>query len=165
MPDIISKDVVVIYNYTLKTDSEEVVSKEDGEQAFYLQGYDDIFPKIEAELEGKKVGDKFSISLAPTDAFGEKKPTTPQEVPRDAFPEDAVLKDGMIFTLESEDGEELPYWLSSVDEETVFLDSNHPLAGETLHFEIEITGMRDATPVEIEHQHPHGIDGESGHHH
>lgn len=165
MPDIIAKGVVVIYNYTLKTDNEEIVSKEDGEQAPYLHGYDDNFPKVEAELEGKKVGDKLSISLAPADAFGEKTSTTPQEVPRDAFPEDAVLEEGMMFTLESEDGEALPFWLTSVDKETVFLDSNHPLAGETLHFEIEITGIRDAKPVEIEHQHPHGIDGESGHHH
>ncbi len=165
MPDIIAKDVVVIYNYTLKTDSEEIVGKEEGLQTPYLHGFDNIFPKVEEEMEGKKVGDRLSITLAPKDGFGEKNPTTPQEVPRDAFPEDADMEEGAMFHLETPDGEVLPFWLAKVEKNSVFLDSNHPLAGQTIHFEIEITGLRDAKPDELAHGHPHGVDGESGHHH
>ncbi len=165
MPDIIAKDLVVIYNYTLRTQSEEVVGKDEGEQTPYLHGYENIFPKVEAEMEGKKVGDRFSISLSAEDGFGEKTPTTPQQVPRSAFPEDAILEEGVAFNLETPTGEIMPFWLSEVDEEFVYLDSNHPLAGEKLFFEIEITGIREANAVELEHGHPHGVDGHAGHHH
>lgn len=166
MSEIIAEKKIVIYSYTLTTGSGEVIDVATQEEpAVYLHGYDNIFPKVEDALRGKTAGDKLSITLSAEDAFGEKTTTTPQRVEKSAFPEGANLVVGEAFHLETPEGEVMPFWVVKMDEEAVYLDSNHPLAGESLRFEIEINRLRDATEDEIAHGHPHGIDGNSGHHH
>ena len=77
---------------------------------------------------------------------------------------DASLQEGMQFLVETDDGV-APVWLTKVEADQVFLDGNHPLAGQTLHFETEIVRIRDANEDEKAHGHPHGLDGNSGHDH
>jgi FKBP-type peptidyl-prolyl cis-trans isomerase SlyD len=88
-----------------------------------------------------------------------------QEVPRDAFPDDFDLSPGASFATEDEDGTVTPFWVVSVVGDAVKITNNHPLAGQNLHFSIEILSIRDATAEEIEHGHPHGEHGHDHHHH
>ncbi|HUH01701.1 MAG TPA: peptidylprolyl isomerase, partial [Kofleriaceae bacterium] len=85
-----------------------------------------------------------------------------QPVPRSSFPDDADLEEGMQVFARGPDDQTFALWVVGVDEDSVVLDHNHPLAGETLHFDVEITGVRPATEEEVEHGHPHGP---NGHHH
>ncbi len=71
----------------------------------------------------------------------------------------------MQFHAEAPDGSPLTLWISAVEGDQVLVDANHPLAGVTLHFDIEVTGIRSATEDELAHGHPHGPDGTAGHHH
>ena len=85
-----------------------------------------------------------------------------QEVPRHLFPADAELAAGMQVVAHDDQGRQIPFFITGISEETITVDPNHPLAGETLHFEVTVESLRDATEEEIEHGHPHGP---GGHHH
>jgi FKBP-type peptidyl-prolyl cis-trans isomerase SlyD len=153
---------VVSIHYTLKDDDGEVVdSSSGGEPLDYLHGAGNIVPGLEAAMIGRAIGDKFKVTVAPADGYGEVV-GEPRPVPRSAFPPDADLEEGMQFFVRGPDGEPHPVWVAGISGDQVLIDANHPLAGENLNFEIEIVAIRDATKDEVEHGHPHGPDG---HHH
>lgn len=163
---LIKTDTVVLIHYTLRNDEgEELDSSAGGEPLPYLQGHGNIVPGLERALEGKAVGFKGIIVVAPEDAYGELDGSDPQGVPRDAFPEELELEEGMQFVVENDLGEQIPVWVIGVEGDEILLDTNHPLAGEELHFEIEVVGIRAATAEELQHGHPHGVGGDEGHHH
>jgi FKBP-type peptidyl-prolyl cis-trans isomerase SlyD len=154
---------VVALSYTLKNLEGEVLdSAERGDPLHYLHGAENIVPGLEQALDGKSVGDKVSAEVPPELAYGPRQGTGPQSVPRDAFPPDAEIEEGMAFTVENEEGEELDLWVVGVEADQVLVDMNHPLAGVTLCFDVEVLAIRDSTPEEQHHGHPHGPDG---HHH
>jgi FKBP-type peptidyl-prolyl cis-trans isomerase SlyD len=153
---------VASIDYTL-TDSDGNVldsSKDDGPLS-YLHGFDNIVPGLEAALEGKAPGDHLSVEVAAKDGYGERDETLVQSIPRSRFPA-AGIEVGAQFHAES-DGHTHVVTVVGVDGEAVTIDANHPLAGETLHFDVTVTGVRDATEEEIAHGHVH--DGEHHHHH
>lgn len=163
MTDVVADNLVVLFKYTL-TDSEGVELDASGDEAMpYLHGADNIVPGLEREMKGKKVGDKFDVVVAAADGYGEYEEGTAQRVPREAFPTQEI-EIGTPFVLETEDGSLMTIWVTDVDKETIEFDTNHPLAGEDLHFSIEITGIRKATDDELSHGHPHGPDGHHHHH-
>ena len=158
----ITKNSVVTLKYKL-TDAQGEFIEETEEPVEYLHGgYDGIFPRVEAALEGQEKGFKTAMQLEPADAFGEYDADQVRVEARAKFPE--PLEVGMRFEGVPEDEEEDSEILTVTDltEDTVVLDANHPLAGVALRFSAEVLDVREATQEELEHGHVHG---EDGHHH
>jgi len=156
---------VAIIHYTLKNDAGETIDSSAGHDPMpYLHGGGNIVAGLEEALGGKSIGDKVDVVVPPEKGYGPRQDTPPQPVPRDAFPPDVELQVGMQFMVEAGEGY-APVWIVGVKEDSVLLDGNHPLAGATLHFSVEVVGLRDATDDEKAHGHPHGLDGTAGHHH
>lgn len=159
----IAADSVVSIHYTLTLDSgDEVDSSRGGEPLLYLHGHGNIVPGLEEELLTRGVGDKFMVTVPAAKGYGERKDDASRRVPRTAFPKGAKLQPGMQFGVQGDDGDVRPVWIVKVEKDEVELDLNHPLAGETLHFQVEVLEVRSATPDELKHGHPHGP---GGHHH
>lgn len=148
---------VVFFHYTLTDESGTVIDSSEGSEAMpYLHGSDNIVPGLERRMQGRAVGDRFKAIVPPEEGYGVQEGPGPQAVSRDIFPEDAELEEGMQFSAEDDDGETFPLWIVSIEGDTVVVDANHPLAGVTLHFDVEIVDIRDATEEEVAHGHPHG---------
>lgn len=161
MPETpISDGKVVEIHFTLTLEDGEIAdSSRDQDPMLYLHGGDNIVKGLEKALLGKTAGDKLSVDVAIAEGFGEHNPEGVQELPRSELPDDVELEVGMEFGFEHEDGSVMTGWVTAFTDETVTIDLNHPLAGETLHFEVEVLSVREALPVEIEHGHPHGPGG------
>ena len=158
----IADGTVVTMHYTLKDSEGQVLDTSSGREPLsYLHGASNIVPGLERQLAGKSVGDSFTAEVPSEEGYGERQ-GPPKQVDRSAFPEDAELAPGMQVMAQSEDGKSFPLWILDVSDDAVVVDTNHPLAGVTLHFDLEITGVRAATEEEKSHGHPHG---EGGHHH
>lgn len=152
---------VVSLRYTLKNASGELLDETgDDEPLEYLHGADNIVEGLEEALAGRVVGDKLSVVVPPEKGYGVRDEDGVQNVPRNLFPKEEKLETGMEFWTQDEDGDEMPVWVTNVVGDVVTLDLNHPLAGVTLHFDVEVAGVRDATKEEIEHGHPYGDDCE-----
>jgi FKBP-type peptidyl-prolyl cis-trans isomerase SlyD len=156
----IQQGKVVTLHYRLTDDAGQVLdSSEEAEPITYLHGAQNIVPGLEKELEGRGAGDRVEAVIPPAEAYGEPQGPGPQPVPRSALPDDVEVEAGMQFMAEGPGGDMLPLWVTKIDGDQVFLDSNHPLAGETLHFDVQIVEVRDATSEEVAHGHPHGPGG------
>ncbi|MFZ4527742.1 MULTISPECIES: FKBP-type peptidyl-prolyl cis-trans isomerase [Undibacterium] len=159
----IVKNSVVTARYTL-SDAQGNLIEEGQEPMVYLHGgYDNIFPKIEAALEGKETGFSTEIQLEPEDAFGDYDAQLVKVEPRDRFP--SPLEVGMQFEgmpEESDEGESHIFTVTDIAEDKVVLDGNHPLAGVALRFSLTVEAVRAASDVEVAHGHVHGA---HGHHH
>ena len=158
----IAKNKVVSINYTLTDDAYNVIDSSDGtEPLTYLHGSNNIIPGLENALTGKSVGDKLKVTVAPEEAYGEREEDMVQVVPRDRFEPDAELEVGMQFQTPTDDSVSV-VTITKVDVDSVTVDANHPLAGLTLLFSVEIVDVRDASAEELSHGHVHGA---GGHHH
>jgi FKBP-type peptidyl-prolyl cis-trans isomerase SlyD len=153
----ITKNTVVTVKYKL-SDAQGKVIEEGIEPMVYLHGgYDNTLPKIEAALDGKKVGFKTELQLEPEDAFGEYDAELVKVEPRSRLP--SPLEVGMQFEGVPDDDEddegEMIFTVTDIAGDKVVLDANHPLAGIALRFNLEVTEVRVATEDEIKHQHVH----------
>lgn len=149
---------VVLFDYTLTDDDGDVIDSSEGyEPLAYLHGYGNIVPGLERELSGKQVGDKFTVSVSPEEGYGERNEALQQEVPRDRFVGIDDLTLGMQLNAEVEDGH-VVVTVVAIDDDVVTVDGNHPLAGVTLNFQIDVREIREATPEELEHGHVHSGD-------
>jgi len=159
----ISKDTVVSISYRLSTLQGEMLEEASPEEpATYLHGgYDGIFPKVEAALDGKAAGDSIDIVLEPEDAFGDYDAGLVRIEAAELFPDSVSV--GMQFEGSSEDGHHhLLYTVTDIAEGKVVVDGNHPLAGQALRIECSVREVRAAAPEEVAHGHVHGP---HGHHH
>jgi len=154
----VEKDKVVTIRYTLKVDGEVV----DQGELPYLHGHGQLIPGLEEALEGHEAGEKLTVTVPPEKAYGEPNPEAVQVVSKSAFPEGSKIEVGEQFYAQDASGQPLPFTITKVEGDNVTIDFNHPLAGKTLEFEVEILDVRDATPEELAHGHAHGPDG---HHH
>lgn len=160
----IKNELVGIIHYTLKNDDGVTIDSSEGEAPLeYLHGFQNIVPGLEAELNGKKVGDSFKVSVEPEQGYGDLDPNLVQELPKEMFQGVDQVEVGMAFHAETQNGMQTVEVIE-VDEDTVTIDGNHPLAGQTLNFEIEVVGIREATPEELQHGHVHSAEG-CGHEH
>jgi len=166
-PIEVEDNVVVTMNYSLSIDGEVVDSSEveDNDPIIFLQGAGQIISGLEKSIYGLKVGDKKSVTVDPKDGYGEIDPESIVEVPKDEFPKDFPLELGVEITVNADDeddegDEEMEATIVAVNDSTVTLDFNHPLAGKTLNFDVHIIDIREATSEEIEHGHVHGDDSE-----
>lgn len=155
---------VVNIHYTLRNTQGEVLDSSEGRAPLaYIQGIGNLIPGLEAELNGKQVGDKIKAVIAPKDAYGEYDEKMLHKVPKSGFrgEGDEQVQVGMQVQVDTGEGHAIAT-VTAVEGEDVTLDLNHPLAGEELHFDVEIMGVRAATEEELQHGHAHG---EGGHHH
>ena len=158
----IASETVVSFHFTLKDDKGVVVETSTGnEPLVYLHGASGIVPGLEEALEGRTQGDKFNITLPPEKAYGERDERLVQSVPRNQFPKDQDLKNGMQFQVNSQNGPMI-LTIIGVTNDTVTVDGNPEMSGKTLHFDIEVLEVRKATAEELTHGHAHGP---GGHHH
>lgn len=151
----ISENTVAHFHYVLKNgDGEVLQSSRDSEPMAYLHGQGGIIAGLEEEMVGKAAGDRFEASIPPEKAYGEHDPDRVQSVPREAFAGVDQVEPGMVFSAQTDQGE-FPITVREVSDETVVVDANHQLAGQTLVFDIEVTDVREATEQEVEHGHVH----------
>ena len=153
---------VIGFHYTLKNDAGEVLdSSVGGDPMLYLAGSGQILLALDAAINGLVIGDKKSVSLSAKESYGEVNPAFKMNVKLRQFPPGTDVKPGLQFRISKEPGSPM-FRVMNVLGEEVFIDGNHPLAGEALHFDVEITESREATADEISHGHAHGV---GGHHH
>ena len=162
----IEKNKIASLGYTLKDDNGQILDQADKNSPFlYLHGAGGIIKGLEKALEDKEAGDSFSVIIAPEDAYGERDDKLTESVPRDMFEgiSDENLVPGAQFHASTAHGTQV-ITIAGVDGDTVNIDANHPLAGQTLHFDVDVLDIRDATDEELAHGHPH-MPGGCGHDH
>lgn len=152
----ITKDTVATLEYRLHLPDGELVDEGTAEDPLvYLHGYEEIVPGLEKALEGKGAGETVKVVVPPGEAYGEYDPEGVEEVPRDSLPKDLVLEEGGVLTATDDDGDEIDFLIKAVKGDLITVDSNHPMAGKTLHFDVTIREVRAATDEEREHGHAH----------
>lgn len=159
----IEKNVVVSLAYQLKVEDAVVDQSTVDAPLDYLHGNDNLISGLEKELEGKVAGDKFEVTIAPEDAYGEHNDELVQRVPADVFQGVEEIEVGMRFLADTDQGP-IPVEITEVDGDEVVVDGNHMLAGQTLTFVVEVVAIREATEDEIAHGHVHQAGG-CGHDH
>ncbi|MFT4021764.1 MAG: peptidylprolyl isomerase [Acinetobacter sp.] len=157
----IANNLVVSFNYTLTNAQGETLDQSQGEPLAYLHGAGNIIPGLEKALEGKTVGDKFTVNVPAAEGYGEYNPDLVQEVPVKMFQGVENIEPGMQFQAQTDDGVQI-VTVKAVEGENVLVDANFPLAGQDLTFDVEIVEVREASAEELEHGHVHGA---GGHHH
>lgn len=150
---------VVTLNYTLTDNEGNIIDQSQDGSFAYLHGASNIIPGLENALQGKQPGDALDVSVAPEEGYGERDAAKTQEVPRNMFPEDTAIEPGMQFHAQGPNGETLVVTVANVEDDTITVDGNHPLAGVQLNFAVEVVEVRDALQEEIEHGHVHGPGG------
>lgn len=154
----IAANTVVTLEYTLKDETGEIIDSSDGEPLEYLHGQGQLVPGLERELEGKQKGISLEVKVAPEDAYGEHDPDRIIEIERKELPDDLTPEVGLELATDGPDGNPITLWIVDIEGDKITLDGNHPLAGQTLNFAIDIRDVRQATAEEIEHGHAHGDD-------
>jgi FKBP-type peptidyl-prolyl cis-trans isomerase SlyD len=148
----------VTINYTLRDDAGEVLDSSEGRPPLtYLHGEGNIVPGLEKALDGKQAGDDVKVTVPPADGYGERSDDNIRNVPRRRLPE-GKIEPGMRMRMQTDVGQVIAQ-VTAVKGDYVTLDTNHPLAGMTLHFEVKVVEVRDATAEELEHGHVHGPGG------
>ncbi|OBV29348.1 peptidylprolyl isomerase [Helicobacter sp. CLO-3] len=141
--------VMAILYEVKDADTKEVIdSNLESKPLEFLLGAGQVISGLEKAVAGAKKGDKLNITIAPEDAYGVYQADFLQEVPKDQF-EGIALEKGMTLFGQAEDGQTVQVLVKDIGDSSVMIDYNHPLAGKTLAFDIEITDVRDATPDEI----------------
>lgn len=160
----IAANSVALFHYTLRNAAgEELETSRGGDPSAYLHGANNIIPGLEKAMEGHAQGDVFSATVAPEDGYGQPDPDRQQRVPVKHLLFKGKLKPGMVVQLNTRDGR-VPVTVVKAGRHSADIDTNHPLAGQALTFDIEIVEVREATEEEIAHGHAHGPGGHHHHH-
>lgn len=157
------KNQVVVFHFILSDENgQELENSYNDQPMAVLTGTNHILPKLEERLSKLSIGEKSKIEIAAADGYGEFNEDNIQQLDRSQFPEDVELKEGLEFVATEDDGKQAIFYIKEVAGKEVTIDFNHPLAGRTLTFDLELLEIRDATREELEHNHAHGP---GGHHH
>jgi FKBP-type peptidyl-prolyl cis-trans isomerase SlyD len=152
----VDKDRVVAIDYTIRDIDGSVVETTLGGKPFlYLHGHEQIVPGIEEALTGHAAGETLEIMLAPDQAYGERDPGAVVVLPRRVFPTGEEPEVGDLYRASRPDGRPVVFTILDVSPETVVIDANHPLAGQSLHIRVEVVSVRSATEKERAHEHVH----------
>lgn len=152
----VAKDRVVAIDYTIRDVSGEIVDTTLGRKPFvYLHGYEQIVPGVETALDGVAAGAALDVSVGPREAYGERDPKAIIVLPRRAFPVGQEPEVGDLYRANKADGRPVVFTVIDVTNDTVVVDANHPLAGQTLHVHVEVVSVRSATADECRHEHVH----------
>lgn len=162
MSVLIGKNSVVSVNYKLTDDAGKVLDSSDGSKPMvYLHGAGNIIPGLEKALVGKAEGDALKVRIEPTEAYGELIPDGIKTIEKAAFEGVESVEPGMVFEAKAPDGALQEIVVVKVEGDAVTIDTNHPLAGVALNFDIKVVSVRGATKEELEHGHSHDGDGHS----
>jgi FKBP-type peptidyl-prolyl cis-trans isomerase SlyD len=156
--DTIRDGVVVSLAYTLTSEGETIETATQEEPLDYLHGAENIVPGLETALAGKRVGDRFSITLQPAEAYGEYDDNDVETVPLEDFPDSQSLEEGMSIIMEDEDGYLFDALIREIKGNAVVLDFNPPLAGKSISYDVEVLAIREAEEEEIAAGQPYGFD-------
>ena len=154
---------VLAFNYVLKGPDGQILDASEKNQPLpYLEGAGQIIPALEDQIKDLKEGEKKTVKLPAKDAYGTPDAKMLMDVPKEEL---AHLSAEIGAYLQLQLGDEAKVVkVTKITETHVTLDGNHPLAGQDLEFDIEMSLVREATPEELAHGHPHGLHGNSGHH-
>lgn len=162
MSVLIGKNSVVSVKYKLTDDAGKILDSSDGSQPMvYLHGAGNIIPGLEKALAGKGEGDSLKVRIEPAEAYGEVIPDGVKTIEKAAFEGVESVEPGMVFEAKAPDGTTQQIMVVKVEGDKVVIDTNHPLAGVALNFDVNVLSVREATKEEIEHGHSH----ENGHSH
>jgi len=162
---IVEAGKVVSIHYVLRDDSgAELDRSDEATPMFYLHGAQNIVAGLEEKLAGAKVGDDVSVTVPPEKGYGPRNRGKAFQIPRSSLPATVTPARGMQLFANGQDGQKVAVFITKVQGPTLTVDPNHPLAGVTLHFDVKVVGVRDATEEEKTHGHAHGPDGH-GHGH
>ena len=164
----LDKNHVVTLKYVLHTDGENgeklFVEETTQENALtFLYGVGMMIPKFEEEIKNLNIGDKASFAITPGEGYGEKDPEAVAQLPLDMFQGQELPPVGAVLPLSDNNGNNFQAMVVEVTPEAVIADLNHPMAGKSLFFDVEVLNVRPATEEELAHGHAHGEDGHSGH--
>jgi FKBP-type peptidyl-prolyl cis-trans isomerase SlyD len=158
----IGKDKVVQFHYRIRDlENNELESSFGRDPAAYLHGHNNMMLGIEKSLAGKQTGDKFTVELPPTETFGEFVENSQQRVSVKHLQGAKKWQPGMTAVIQTEKGA-MEVTIIKMGKFMATVDTNHPLAGRKLNFELQVESVRDATEEEVAHGHAHGV---GGHHH
>jgi FKBP-type peptidyl-prolyl cis-trans isomerase SlyD len=148
MPTVVGPDTWVRIEYELRDGRGNLLESTEAPIEF-VYGFSDLLPALEAALEGAAKGDAVNVSIPPEDAYGTRDESNVFKVDRSEFPDSAELEVDDEFVAVGEDGTQLSMRVEEVQDDYVVVDANHPLAGETLNFQVRILDLRAATEDEI----------------
>jgi FKBP-type peptidyl-prolyl cis-trans isomerase SlyD len=152
----VADNCVVAIHYTLTDAGGQTLDSSAGSEPLsYLHGNNGLIPGLEKELTGKVAGDNFVAEIAPEDAYGLPNPELVQDVPLEALAQIENLQVGMQLQSRADDGRVQVVVVEAIGETTATLNANHALAGQTLHFDVSVENVRQATAEELEHGHAH----------
>ena len=155
----IANNAVVSFHYTLKNDlDEQIETSQQGEPSVYLHGGNNIIRGLEQAMEGHSTGDSFSVTIEPIHAYGIRNESLTQRVPIKHILHKGKLKTGDLVQINTDKGPR-SVTVIKAGRHTADIDANHPLAGKTLTFDIDIVEVREASEEEISHGHAHGPGG------
>ena len=155
----ISKGKVVSMHYALRDAGGEILDSSEGQAPLdYLHGYGNIIAGLEKALENKAAGEKLNAVIPPEEGYGIREESLVKNVPLSNFQDPQAVEVGSQFQAETSQGPRLAT-VTQVDDKNVTVDLNHPLADQTLNFDIDVVAVRDATEEELAHGHAHGPEG------
>lgn len=151
---------VIRFDYTLSDNDGEVIDSTEGQEPLaFIYGSAALKPALREQMEGRQSGDSFQVTVQPEDGYGLRDESLIREVGRDMFGDIEQIEAGMLFQTANAGGATEMVTVVAVGDDTVTVDHNHPLAGVTLNFAIDVIEVRDATQEEISHGHVHGPGG------
>jgi len=155
----IRKGRVVCIEYTLRNKDGQVLDTSEGSEPLeYLHGHGQIVPGLELALEGAQDGESRQVVVSAAQGYGQRDEKAVFAVGRSMFPPDMEIATGETYIGRDTQGNPVPVTVVSIEADQVVVDANHPLAGQELHFEVTVRGVRDATAEELSHGHIHGSD-------
>ncbi len=157
---IVADGMVVTFDFTLTLNGGEVADSTDGQMPLrFIVGQGQLLPGLEDAMIGMAVGEERDVTLKPEDAYGEWDEDALEEVAKSDLPGEMDLEEGMPLEVTDTEGDTYEATVYEVKQDSVILDYNHPLAGETLQFHVKVIDIRPATPSEMDHGHVHSEDG------
>ena len=156
---IVEKDKAVSFHYTLKNaDGVQMETSREKDPMSYLHGANNIIPGLEKAMEGHAINDEFSVTVEPEEAYGVRNEKNVQRVPLKRLKGIGKVSVGQVLNLQTKEGQ-VQVTVLKVGRFNIDVDGNHPLAGQQLTFDVEITDIRDSTEEELKHKHVHGPGG------
>lgn len=144
----VTKDTVVSVGYVLKNEQGGVLDQTTNKPLVYLHGHKNILPGVEKALGGLAVGERVQTVVPPAEGYGQPDPRLRFQVDRNRLGMEEPKQNSMV-QLQAPNGETMVARIAAVDEKQVVLDANHPLAGQDLHFDLQVLDVRPAQPAEV----------------
>ncbi len=140
--NVITEGSEVKVHYTLTVDGNVVDKSQEGSPLQFRVGDGRLIPGFEKAVMGMKEGEKKSFEVEPAEGYGTVDPNAFRTVPRDQLPPDADPKVGMVLFAQGPNGQNIPLRISEIRDDSIVVDLNHPLAGKTLNFDVEVVEVQ-----------------------